>query len=133
MTTYAKLNDGVLTYAPDSKGNVLGYNLESNHVQLLNDGYKPVEKILNKEKYTDCEGTYLFHFEEKDDKIVEMATYQPYGYAFLRKNAYPDMSDLCDALVKINSNDDVLKSEGEKQLSAYVQTCLDVKQKYPKP
>ena len=131
MTSFAKLNDGILSYAPATKDNVLGYNLESNQAQLLKDGYKPVIKLENREKYTDCEGTYLFHFEELEDKIIEVATYQPYSYAFLRRNAYPDMADLCDALVKINSNNDALKAEGEKQLSAYVQTCLDIKNKSP--
>ena len=133
MTHYAKLNDGVLNYAPATKGNILGYNLASNNAQLLKDGYKPVEKILNKAKYTDSEGTYIFHFEELDDKIVEVATYHPYSYAYVRKNAYPEIADLCDALVKLNSNDEALKAAGEQQLSAYVQTCLDIKNKYPKP
>ena len=132
MIKYAKLKDGMLSYAPATKGNILGYNLESNKEQLLVDGYKPVIRLENRGKYTDCEGTYLFHFEEQEDKIVEIATYQPYNYALLRKKSYPDMADLCDALVKINSNNDALKAEGEKQLSAYVQTCLDIKNKYPK-
>ncbi len=132
MTHFAKLNNGVLNYAPATRGNVLGYNLECNQEQLLKDGYKPVIRLENREKYTDCEGVYSFHFEETNDTIKEVASYQPYPYTQLRRKAYPDMADLCDALVKINSNNEALKSEGENQLKAYVQTCLDIKEKYPK-
>lgn len=132
MTNFAKLNDGILIYAPIAKGNVLGYNLECNQEQLLKDGYKPVVSLENKEKYTDCEGFYSFHYQETDEAIEEIASYHPYNYAQLRKKAYPDMSDLCDALVKINSNDEELKLKGQEQLNIYVQNCLSVKNKYPK-
>lgn len=133
MTRFAKLINGALSFAPATKDNILGYNLDANKERLLADGYKPVEQITNKEKYVDCEGFYFFHFEEFDDKIVEVASYQPHDYAFLRQNAYPNMADLCDALVKINSNDEKLKAEGQTQLNVYVQNCLNVKNKYPKP
>lgn len=132
MSNYAKLVNGALAFAPASKNNTLGYNLETNKAQLLADGYKPVVNLENKEKYMDCEGIYSFHYEETDDAIKEIAVYHPYNYAQLRKKAYPDMSDLCDALVKLNSNDDCLKAEGQDQLDTYVQNCLNVKTKYPK-
>ena len=99
----------------------------------MEDGYKPVEFLKNKEKYSDCEGSYSFYFEEEEDKIIEKASYSPYDYSFLRQKAYPSVADLCDALVKLNSNDENLKAEGQTQLDAYVQNCLGVKQKYPKP
>lgn len=132
-TYFAKLVNGALSYAPNTKGNVLGYNLASNKTHLLEDGYKPVEFLKNKEKYSDCEGSYSFYFEEEEDKIIEKASYSPYDYSFLRQKAYPSVADLCDALVKLNSNDENLKAEGQTQLDAYVQNCLGVKQKYPKP
>lgn len=132
MPNYAKLINGALSFAPASKNNILGYNLETNKAQLLADGYKPVVSLENKEKYTDCEGFYSFHYQETDEAIEEIASYHPYNYAQLRKKAYPDMSDLCDALVKINSNDEELKLKGQEQLNIYVQNCLSVKNKYPK-
>ena len=133
MTLFAKLIDGKLSYAPSSKGNTLGYNLETNQTQLFNDGYKPVIYLENKEKYTDCEGVYSFQFSETEDAIKEIASFQPFNYAQLRKKAYPDMSELCDALVKLHSNDEDLKAEGQNQLDTYVQNCLNIKTKYPKP
>lgn len=132
MPKYAKLIDGILSYAPDSTDNILGYNLECNAEMLRNDGYKPVVMLENKDIYVDCEGFYSFDFVEKEAAIEEQAVYHPYGYEQLRKQAYPDITEFCDAMVKINSGDEALQSAGQEQLSAYVQTCLQVKTKYPK-
>ena len=133
MTNYAKLIDGIRRYAPGSTNKTLGYNLESNRAQMLADGYKPVVMLPNKDKFTDCEGFYSFHFIETETAIEERAAYHPYGYEELRRKAYPGIEMLCDALVKINSGDSSLKAAGEEQLAAYVQNCLQVKAKYPKP
>lgn len=132
MSNYAKLINGVLAYAPYCNGNVLGYNLECNAETLLADGYKPVVQLENKDIYIDCEGYYSFNFIETDTAIEEQAVYHPYGYQQLRKQAYPEASELCDALVKINSGKEDLQSLGQQQLAAYVQTCLQIKAKYPK-
>jgi len=132
MTLYAKLTNGVLHYAPSSTDHILGYNLESNRDMMLSDGYKPVIMLKNKDKFTDCEGYYSFEFIETETAIKEQAVYHPFGYAELRQKAYPEMEMLCDALVKIHSGDETMKAAGEDQLSAYVQTCLQVKSKYPK-
>ena len=36
---YAKLNNGVISFAPKNKGNILNYNL--NVEEMTKDGYKP--------------------------------------------------------------------------------------------
>ena len=133
MSNYAKLINGILHYAPCSTKNTLGYNLASNQENMLKDGYKPVIPLPQKDKYTDCEGYYNFYFVETETAIEERAEYHQLGYQELRRQAYPGFEMLCDALVKINSQDERLIPEGEKQLAAYVQTCLQVKSKYPKP
>ena len=51
--------------------NVIRIALSYNNFDLLEDGYKPVEFLKNKEKYSDCEGSYSFYFEEEEDKIIE--------------------------------------------------------------
>ena len=132
MSNYAKLINGILHYAPYSVGNILGYNLDANKKRLLADGYKPVILLPNKDKFTDCEGDYSFEFIETENSITEHAVYHPFGYEELRQRQYPGVEMLCDALVKINSGDAQLEADGQKQLSAYVQTCLLVKAKYPK-
>ena len=129
---YAKYIDGKLSYAPSVKGNILGYNLETNKKMLLKDGYKPLMPLKHKEKYIDCEGQYSFSYRETEKVIEEYASYHPYDYQQLRRQAYPKPEMLFDALVKIHSKDTTMVKAGEQQLEAYVTTCLQVKAKYPK-
>lgn len=80
---YGKLINGVIEYAPyhlvKDNIDILGYNFESNLNMMLADGYKPVELIEDKSKYSDCEGEYTFEYEEQSDKIVEVAKYHRYS------------------------------------------------------
>lgn len=54
-------------------------------------------------------------------------------YQELRRQSYPDYREFLDAQVKINSGNPELVAEGQAQQLAYIQACLDVKDKYPKP
>ena len=83
MTYYAKLANGRLKYAPvnleTETGVIFNYGLEVNAHQLLADGYKPVELLADKSGYSDCDGTFSFEFEEREDKIVEVAVFHRYS------------------------------------------------------
>lgn len=87
---YGKLVNGIIEYAPKYKEEngafTFGYNLPENSKMMLDDGYKPVELIDDKSKYSDCEGEYTFEFEEKSDKIVEVAKYHRYSDEVLNEN-----------------------------------------------
>lgn len=83
MTTYAKLVNGRLKYAPvnleTETGVIFNYGLEVNAHQLLADGYKPVELLADRSGYSDCDGIFSFEFEEREDKIVEVAVFHRYS------------------------------------------------------
>lgn len=83
MTYYAKLANGRLKYAPinmeTETGVIFNYGLEINAHQLLSDGYKPVELLADRSGYSDCDGTFSFEFEEREDKIVEVAVFHRYS------------------------------------------------------
>lgn len=83
MTYYAKLANGRLKYAPvnleTETGVIFNYGLEVNAHQLLADGYKPVELLADRSGYRDCDGTFSFEFEEREDKIVEVAVFHRYS------------------------------------------------------
>lgn len=83
MTNYAKLVNGRLEYAPvnleTKTGVIFNYGLEINAHQLLADGYKPVELLADRSGYSDCDGTFSFEFEEREDKIVEVAVFHRYS------------------------------------------------------
>lgn len=83
MTYYAKLVNGQLEYAPvnleTDTGVIFNYGLEVNAHQLLADGYKPVELLADRSGYSDCDGTFSFEFEEREDKIVEVAVFHRYS------------------------------------------------------
>ena len=83
MTYYAKLANGRLKYAPvnleTETGVIFNYGLEVNAHQLRADGYKPVELLADRSGYSDCDGTFSFEFEEREDKIVEVAVFHRYS------------------------------------------------------
>lgn len=83
MTYYAKLANGRLKYAPvnleTETGVIFNYGLEVNAHQLLADGYKPVELLADRSGYSDCDGTFSFEFEEREDRIVEVAVFHRYS------------------------------------------------------
>lgn len=79
---YAKIVNGQISYAPyevSKNGmSIVGYNFDGNAEMMIADGYKPVELIKDKSSYVDCEGTFTFEFEEREDKIVEEAVFHEY-------------------------------------------------------
>lgn len=83
MTYYAKLANGRLKYAPvnleTETGVIFNYGLDVNAHQLQADGYKPVELLADRSGYSDCDGTFSFEFEEREDKIVEVAVFHRYS------------------------------------------------------
>ncbi len=55
------------------------------------------------------------------------------SYAYKRQQEYPNMADYLDAKVKQASSDETTIAEGVAQEQAYLEACLAVKAKYPKP
>lgn len=73
----------------------------------------------------------------EDDPIAseeEVTAYfsQFNNYITKRIAEYPDYREFLDAQVKINSGDAELVAEGQQQLEKYTQSCLEIKNKYPK-
>ena len=64
---YAKLENGVLTFAPKNKGSIINYNL--NTEQMLKDGYKP---FVEAEKENGK--AYEYSYEETDAEIREIVS-----------------------------------------------------------
>lgn len=137
MNKYAKIiNEKQIEIAPDCINKdgfwVTGYNLDSNEVMLLVDGYKPL--IMNEVsgemrqpevRYRDLgESIEVYYVDTYLDPVLT--------YEEKRVAEYPPMADFLDAQVKINSGDEKLMAEGQEQLSAYYTNCLAVKAKYPK-
>ena len=54
------------------------------------------------------------------------------NYAQLRRWVYPPIEEYNDAQAKLNSGITELEQEGQAQLDAYVQNCLDVKARFSK-
>lgn len=134
---YAKfINDKMIEEAPKNKGSFFNYNDEGNAAMLLADGYKPLantpavpaDMIQPVIRYRNLKGCIEPYYEEI---FVLPQVYEP-TYAELRAAEYPPMADFLDAQVKINSGDNELISEGQVQLSAYYEKCLEIKAKYPK-
>ena len=50
----------------------------------------------------------------------------------LREKAYPPITDLADAMAKLQSLDPAIAGAGQAQLTAYSAACLSVKARYPK-
>lgn len=55
------------------------------------------------------------------------------NYSELRRWAYPNPVDLSDSVIKMESGDPTLVTEGEAQRAQYVSDCLNVKTRFPKP
>lgn len=64
---------------------------------------------------------------EKEPEPVEL-TYQE-----KRASEYPSIFDYLDGIVKSHSEDQSVHEEGFAQIEKYIQDCLAVKAKYPKP
>lgn len=61
--------------------------------------------------------------EEKQQMAAQQAALAPTLYQQQRRSEYPPMADYLDGIVK---ND-------QAQIQAYIDACLAVKAKYPKP
>lgn len=55
------------------------------------------------------------------------------SYKRQRRESYPPLEMLADALVKQASDDPITRSDGESQHAEYVRLCLEVKAMIPKP
>jgi|694.fasta_scaffold02023_3 hypothetical protein len=76
------------------------------------------------------EGVVTFHdgnvlsdadIEQEMNRLSDL--WYSYEYARLRANEYPDIRDYIDGIVK----------DDQAQVQAYIDACLAVKAKYPKP
>jgi hypothetical protein len=67
------------------------------------------------------------------DSHKAVADWRKENYAELRHNTYPNIIEFVDAQVKINSGNTVLISQGRQEMTAYVNKCLAVKARFPKP
>lgn len=72
---YGKLIDGQLTVSQDPQ-----------------PGYKPVRQIEHPENFTDCEGYFVFNWEERGDVIAEVYTYRKYT-SDEKAERYPERSE----------------------------------------
>jgi hypothetical protein len=64
---------------------------------------------------------------------VDPTSWRDENYWLLRRRNYPPIEEFIDAQVKMASKEKTVVEEGTAQFDAYVQKCLGVKQKYPKP
>lgn len=135
MKKYAKyIDENTVEKAPSVKnGSFFNYNSELNEPMLLADGYK----VYDDSALMPNDGKrYVPIYENTDDKIVRKwaVIIEPEkSYAEKRAAEYPPITEYLDAIVKINSGDETLIADGQKQLNFYYQACLEVKARYPKP
>lgn len=91
---------------------------------------KRIAKSLGLTLETDKEIVYGYdgkrYFKGEEPAVPEAS------YAEKRAAEYPPMGDYCDAMIKINSDNEELIKEGKEQLKNYIEKCLAVKKKYPK-
>lgn len=91
-------------------------------------------------KYGSCQDGFESYYKEDGEELFigekpSGVTLQPLPsilYYEKRRYAYPDIGELADALVKMNSGDDALEAIGRNEMSAYVAKCLAVKAEYDK-
>jgi hypothetical protein len=105
-----------------------------NKVEITDINYIDDVSVLN-EKYNikafsvdglvkDLEGNNIIlpnNFEEKRQELI--SEYNALNYQRKRKLEYPPFTDYLDAVVKGN----------QEEIDSYIQKCLEVKSKYPKP
>ncbi len=61
--------------------------------------------------------------EETAEILADIATYEKTAYASKRSNEYPPIVDYIDGVVKGD----------QAQVQAYIDACLAVKKRFPKP
>lgn len=90
-----KLDHGKLIEAPVVYKGVVGYN--KNLERLVADGWKPLIKTGNGP---------VVKLIEHADHIEEQHSEPPYDYRALRRQAYPEIGDMIDAICKAYDGDD---------------------------
>ena len=84
-----KLENGKLVEAPAVWKGIVGYNNDLD--RLVADGWKPL--------IVTGEGSVIKYIEHKDH-IEERHSEPPYDYRELRRQAYPELGDMIDAICK---------------------------------
>ena len=84
-----KLENGKLVEAPVVYKGIVGYN--KNYERMVADGWKPL--------IVTGEGSIVEYFE-RNDHIEEKHSEPPYDYKELRRQAYPELGDMIDAICK---------------------------------
>ena len=84
-----KLEKGKLVEAPVVHKGIVGYN--KNYERMVADGWKPL--------IVTGEGSIVEYFE-RNDHIEEKHSEPPYDYRELRRQAYPELGDMIDAICK---------------------------------
>ena len=84
-----KLENGKLVEAPAVWKGIVGYNNDLD--RLVADGWKPL--------IVTGEGSVIEYVEHKDH-IEERHSEPPYDYRELRRQAYPELGDMIDAICK---------------------------------
>jgi hypothetical protein len=90
-----KLENGKLVEAPVVWKGIVGYNKDLD--RLVADGWKP--------KVVKGEGEIVEYIEHADH-IEERHSVPPYDYRALRRNAYPELGDVIDAICKAYEGND---------------------------
>jgi hypothetical protein len=105
---YSKLQNGFFT--PE----IHGENMPPDAVEITQEEY---ESVMTKQ----ANGYRIVGGDDGKPTAVEVPTAQP-TYAQLRARAYPDYREYLDGIVKGD----------QAQVQAYIDSCLAVKEKYPK-
>jgi hypothetical protein len=109
-------------YSPSTKGfyteEIHGDNIPSDCIAISDEEH---QHLIENESDTDCIGV-------KDGKVVlieRVKTQEEIDnrYKILRSASYPDFREYLDGVVKGD----------QEQIQTYIDACLAVKNKYPKP
>ena len=92
-------------------------------VSVLNEKYG-IKSVMIDNILKDLEGNSITLPSDIEEKRAELISeYNALNYQRRRKLEYPPITDYLDGVVKGN----------QEQIDAYIEKCLEVKSKYPKP
>ena len=92
-------------------------------VSVLNEKYG-IKSVMIDDILKDLEGNSITLPSDIEEKRAELISeYNALNYQRRRKLEYPPITDYLDGVVKGN----------QEQIDAYIEKCLEVKSKYPKP
>lgn len=89
----------------------------------------------------ECQDGFEYKHKIFDDEVMLLGeppsdtrtpSQPPILYEEKRRKHYPPVTELADALVKMNSGDDALEAVGRNEMNAYIAKCLAVKAEYSK-